>query len=62
MVTERDLLRAAADYAADFLESLGDRPIRAEADVEGAVFMTADVRKPADAEKVIEARETSSAR
>jgi glutamate/tyrosine decarboxylase-like PLP-dependent enzyme len=34
VVTERDLLRAAADYAADFLESLGDRPIRAEADVE----------------------------
>ena len=26
---------------------------RHEADVEGAVFMTADVRKPADAEKVV---------
>src|SRR5437868_2279698 len=33
-VSERELLRAAADYAADFLDSLGDRPIRAEADVE----------------------------
>ena len=33
-MSERELLRAAADYAADFLDSLGDRPIRAEADVE----------------------------
>src|SRR5204863_2365030 len=32
-VDERDLLHAAADYAADFLETLDDRPIRHEADV-----------------------------
>ena len=31
---ERDLLRATADYAADFLETLDERPIRAELDVE----------------------------
>jgi glutamate/tyrosine decarboxylase-like PLP-dependent enzyme len=33
-VDERDLLRATADYAADFLETLDERPIRAELDVE----------------------------
>jgi hypothetical protein len=32
-VDERELLHAAADYAADFLETLDDRPIRHEADV-----------------------------
>jgi glutamate/tyrosine decarboxylase-like PLP-dependent enzyme len=32
-VDERDLLHAAADYAADFLETLDDRPIRHEAEV-----------------------------
>jgi glutamate/tyrosine decarboxylase-like PLP-dependent enzyme len=32
-VNERELLHAAADYAADFLESLDERPIRHEADV-----------------------------
>jgi glutamate/tyrosine decarboxylase-like PLP-dependent enzyme len=33
-VSERDLLHATADYAADFLETLGERPIRPEADVD----------------------------
>jgi glutamate/tyrosine decarboxylase-like PLP-dependent enzyme len=33
-VDERELLHAAADYAADFLETLDDRPIRHEADVD----------------------------
>jgi glutamate/tyrosine decarboxylase-like PLP-dependent enzyme len=33
-VSERELLRTTADYAADFLGTLDDRPIRAEADVE----------------------------
>ncbi len=33
-VDERDLLRATANYAADFLETLDERPVRAEADVE----------------------------
>ena len=32
-MNERELLHAAADYAADFLESLDERPIRHEADV-----------------------------
>jgi glutamate/tyrosine decarboxylase-like PLP-dependent enzyme len=32
-VNERDLLHAAADYAAGFLETLDDRPIRHEAEV-----------------------------
>ena len=31
---ERELFRQAADYAADFVETLENRPIRAEADVE----------------------------
>jgi glutamate/tyrosine decarboxylase-like PLP-dependent enzyme len=31
---ERELLHAAADYAADFLETLDDRPIRHEADAD----------------------------
>jgi glutamate/tyrosine decarboxylase-like PLP-dependent enzyme len=30
-VEERDLLRAAAEYAADFLDTLGERPVRPEA-------------------------------
>ena len=33
-MNERELLHATADYAADFIETLGERPIRAEADVE----------------------------
>jgi glutamate/tyrosine decarboxylase-like PLP-dependent enzyme len=33
-MNERELYRQAADYAADFVETLGTRPIRAEADVE----------------------------
>jgi hypothetical protein len=33
-VYERELFRQAADYAADFIETLETRPIRAEADVE----------------------------
>jgi glutamate/tyrosine decarboxylase-like PLP-dependent enzyme len=33
-VHERELFRQAADYAADFVETLETRPIRAEADVE----------------------------
>jgi glutamate/tyrosine decarboxylase-like PLP-dependent enzyme len=33
-VTERELLRATADYAADFIETLGERPVRPEASVE----------------------------
>src|SRR6185437_7715857 len=33
-VTERDLLHATADFAADFLDTLGERPIRSEADVD----------------------------
>jgi glutamate/tyrosine decarboxylase-like PLP-dependent enzyme len=33
-VSERELLHLAADYAADFVETLDTRPIRAEADVE----------------------------
>jgi len=33
-VDERDLLHAAADYAADYLETLDDRPIRHSAEVE----------------------------
>jgi len=33
-VHERELFRQAADYAADFVETLENRPIRAEADVE----------------------------
>ena len=32
-MNERELLHAAADYAADFLETLDDRPIRHEAEV-----------------------------
>src|SRR5262249_60988901 len=32
-VDERELLHAAADYAADFLQTLDDRPIRHEAEV-----------------------------
>jgi glutamate/tyrosine decarboxylase-like PLP-dependent enzyme len=33
-VSERDLLHTTADYAADFLDTLGERPIRPEADVD----------------------------
>jgi glutamate/tyrosine decarboxylase-like PLP-dependent enzyme len=33
-MNERELLHAAADYAADFLETLDERPIRPDADVE----------------------------
>jgi glutamate/tyrosine decarboxylase-like PLP-dependent enzyme len=33
-VSERDLFHATADYAADFVETLGTRPIRPEADVD----------------------------
>ncbi len=33
-MTERELLHRTADHAADFIETLGDRPIRAEATVE----------------------------
>jgi glutamate/tyrosine decarboxylase-like PLP-dependent enzyme len=33
-VNERALLHATADYAADFIETLAERPIRSEADVE----------------------------
>jgi hypothetical protein len=33
-VDERELFRQAADYAADFLESLETRPVRAEGDFE----------------------------
>jgi glutamate/tyrosine decarboxylase-like PLP-dependent enzyme len=33
-VTERELFRQVADYAADFVDSLDARPIRADADVE----------------------------
>jgi glutamate/tyrosine decarboxylase-like PLP-dependent enzyme len=33
-VSERELLHATADYAADFLETLDERPIRSEADVD----------------------------
>jgi glutamate/tyrosine decarboxylase-like PLP-dependent enzyme len=33
-VNERELLHATADYAADFLETLDERPIRSEADVD----------------------------
>lgn len=33
-MNERELLHAAADYAADFLETLDDRPIRHEADAD----------------------------
>ena len=33
-MSERELFRQAADYAADFVETLDTRPIRAEADVE----------------------------
>jgi glutamate/tyrosine decarboxylase-like PLP-dependent enzyme len=33
-VTERELLHATADYAADFVETLAERPIRWQADVE----------------------------
>jgi hypothetical protein len=33
-VSERELFREAADHAADFVETLDTRPIRAEADVE----------------------------
>jgi len=33
-VSERELLRTTAEYAADFIDTLGERPIRAEAGVE----------------------------
>jgi len=33
-VNERELLHATADYAGDFLDTLGERPIRPEADVD----------------------------
>jgi glutamate/tyrosine decarboxylase-like PLP-dependent enzyme len=33
-VNERELLHATADHAADFLDTLGERPIRPEADVD----------------------------
>ena len=33
-MNERELLHATADYAADFLDTLGERPIRPEADVD----------------------------
>jgi glutamate/tyrosine decarboxylase-like PLP-dependent enzyme len=33
-VSERELLHATADYAADFLDTLGDRPVRPEATLE----------------------------
>jgi hypothetical protein len=34
VVSERELLHAAADYASDFLDSVGDRPIRWRAGVD----------------------------
>ena len=33
-MSERELLRATADYAADFIDTLGERPVRPEAGAE----------------------------
>jgi glutamate/tyrosine decarboxylase-like PLP-dependent enzyme len=62
-VTERELLHRTADHAADFLETLGDRPVRAEASVEellaalGGPLPEAGIEDTAVVDSLVEAAE-----